>query len=246
MKFIFSALVFSLLFLPVSAFAYQEDLDGLLKAYVKPIQVEGMHYHGVDYDAWSQDKRHAKVRKAIQRKSVDGFDTKTEELAFWINAYNFFIIDLIIQKGERDSIQDLKGIKSPWERYNWSVDGKIYTLKKILDEHIRIHDDPRVHFALSCAAKSCPDLRMEAYDGKNLDRQLSIQTKKFLQNKTKGFNVTDDKNIVQVSSVFKEHADDFNRGNIKSWLQPYFKLFITAVTKITYFDFDWSLNSQPK
>lgn len=229
---------------PMQGFAYEEDLNGLLSGYVKPVKKDNINYHGVDYDSWSQDKRHVKVRNAIQKQKINNFKSKDEALSFWINAYNFFVVDLIIQKGERDSIQDLKGVESPFKRYKWSVDGKVYTLQEIMDQHIRSADDERVHFALSCAAKSCPDLYMQAYSAKKLDNQLSLQTKKFIQNKAKGFNITKKPNTVIISPIFKEYSDDFNKGNVKSWLQPHFPLFINAVTKITYFDFDWSLNSQ--
>jgi len=230
--------------MPITAHAYQDDLDGLLGRYVKPVKSGDMNYNGVDYDAWSQDKHHKKVRQAIQRYNVSSFKSKSEALAFWINAYNFFVVDIIIQKGERDSIQDLRGVESPFERYTWSVDGTVYTLKQIMDQHIRSADEPKAHFALSCAGKSCPDLHVEAYRSSKLKEQLDIQTKKFLQNKHKGFNVTPRKNVVMVSPLLDEYSDDFNRGNIKSWLQPYFPLFINAVTQVTFFDFDWSLNSQ--
>jgi len=40
---------------------------------------------------------------------------------------------------------------------------------------------------------------------------------------------------------FKE---DFNSGNINKWLQTYKGQFVKDGTKIGFFPYDWSLNSQ--
>lgn len=242
--FVFYFLLLSVL--PQTALAYQDDLDGLLRAYVVNVDKASIKYTGVDYDQWSMDKRHVKVRNAIQNTNPDDFKTNKEKLAFWINAYNFFIIDLIIQKGERDSIKDLGGVLSPWERYKWSVNGTEYTLDNIHKDIIREFGDLRAHFAISCAAKSCPDLRNESYRAKKLNEQLSDQLMKTLSNKTKGYEQVEGKNTVQVTNILNWYGEDFNKGNIRSWLLPYFPMSINAQTKILFFNHDWSLNSKPK
>ncbi|HPF79268.1 MAG TPA: hypothetical protein PLF01_08275, partial [Alphaproteobacteria bacterium] len=103
---------------------------------------------------------------------------------------------------------------------------------------------------LFCAGprgQSCPDLRMEAYRAEDIEEQLDDQVKKLLQNKTKGFDlVKGEINTVRVNEIFKWEEKEFNKGNVKSWLLRYFPLVINAATKIKYYDFDWSLNSQPR
>ncbi len=239
--FIFTALL--LLFSPAVAHAYLDDLDALLAAHVKPIRKDTIHYNAVNYDGWNRDKRHARVRKKIQKMDVSAFKTDEEKKAFWINAYNFFTVDLIVQKGERDSIKDLSGTESVWDRYPWSVGGEALTLNDIKNKKLIPLNDSRIHFALSCAAKSCLDLRMEVYRPQKIDKQLSDQVQKMLQNKSKGFDVVQGNNIIRVTEMMELEKNSFNKGNVRSWLQPFFPLYINAQTQITFFDFDWSLNS---
>ena len=244
-KFIF---VITILFVSIfsqSAQAYVNDLDGLLKAYVKPVTVDGIRYNGVDYDAWSQDKRHKKVQKTLQETDPATLRTKKQKLAFWINAYNFFTIDLIIQRGERDSIKDLGGtFQSPWQRFKWDVNGKEYTLDDIEHEIIRPLGEPRIHFAINCAAKSCPDLRAEAYRANKLETQLADQVRLTFANPTKGYKKVVDENAVRVTKVMDWFKEDFNNGNLRSWLKPYFPIIINDKTRVRFFDYDWSLNKQ--
>ena len=40
--------------------------------------------------------------------------------------------------------------------------------------------DPRIHFAINCAAKSCPPIRTEPYEGAKINDQLDDQVRKFL------------------------------------------------------------------
>lgn len=244
-KFIFSFIVLIGLLTPHTSYAYLDDYDGLLKDYVKPVKKDDIHYNGVDYDKWQFDKRHQRVRKILQKTDPDEFKTKAEKLAFWINAYNFFTIDLIIQRAERDSIKDLGGVvETVWERFRWDINGTQYTLDNIEHDIIRKMEEPRIHFALNCAAKSCPDLRNEAYRANKLNTQLNNQVVLTLNNKTKGFARENEQNLIYVSKVMEWYEDDFADGNLLLWLKPWKPLFVNGSTKIKFFPYDWSLNSQ--
>jgi hypothetical protein len=242
MKCLFLALI--LLISPTHAFAYEQEYEGLLSAYVKKIEKPFM-YNSLDYDAWSHDATHIKLRNKIQKIKIDDFKTDEEKSAFLINAYNFFIIDLIIQKGERDSIRDLDGAQPTEQRYKWSIGNKTYTLQDIEDQLWALTKNPNIYFALSCAAKSCPDIRAEPYRAKDLNTQLNDQMKLFLQNKDKGFQNIPNLNAVKISRLFLTKENHFNNGNIRPWLQPMFPLLVDIGTKIEYLHFDWSLNNKP-
>ncbi len=227
-----------------SSQAYEMDLDGLLKAYVKPVTKSGLQYNGVDYDAWHKDTRHKKVLESITAVNPNTLGSDKEKLAFWINAYNFFTVDLLIKENERDSIKDLGGaLSSPWKKYKWTVNGKEYSLDNIEHDIIRKFGDARIHFAVNCAAKSCPDLRAEAYTATKLNSQLEDQVRKTLTNKTKGYVFIPDSNKVKLSKVMDWYKEDFNNGNLKTWTQGY-KSEINDQTKIEFFAYDWSLNKQ--
>ncbi len=123
---------------------------------------------------------------------------------------------------------------------------KKYDLNKI--EHgtlrKRFKDDPRYHFALVCAAKSCPRLRDEAYVPELLDKQLDDQGKTFLNTKSKNEVVSANKAIL--SPYFDWYAKDFKRGDdsVVEWVNQYSTTKLNKGADITYKDYDWSLNEQ--
>jgi len=162
-------LFIALLTLSFNSFAYENDLDGLLKTHVKTVTKSGIQYNAVNYTAWGNDPRHAKVRDAILSTNTNGLASKDQKLAYWINAYNVLTIDLISREKETQSIKKLGTLlKSPWKRFSWNVNGKKQTLDAIEHKIIRKLNEPRIHFAINCAAKSCPDLRKEAYRANKL------------------------------------------------------------------------------
>ena len=105
--------------------------------------------------------------------------------------------------------------------------------------------DPRVHFAINCASKSCPPLRSEPYFGMRLDQQLDDSTRLFLNNPA---NYRFEGNEFYVSRIFKWFAEDFNNnafgfylkyatGDLKKKLEAKSGDF-----NIKYLPYDWSLN----
>lgn len=226
------------------ALAYESDLDGLLKSHVKTVTKKGITYNAVNYNAWGKDPRHAKVRDAILAVNPASLKGKNAKLAYWINTYNVLTIDLITREGEQDSIKNLGStFTSPWKKHKWTIAGKSYTLDAIEHKTIRPLGEPRIHFAINCAAKSCPDLRAEAYRASKLDAQLEDQTLKTFKNATKGY-AQKEGNAVKVTKVMDWFDDDFNDGDLNSWLAPYFPNVVNADTNIGFFSYDWSLNKQ--
>jgi len=225
-------------------FAYESDLDGLLNDHVKPVTAKGIKYNGVNYDAWGKDPRHVKVRDAILAKNPSSLKSKNKKLAYWINAYNVLTIDLITREGERDSIKNLGStFTSAWKKHKWTIAGKEYALDDIEHSIIRPMGEARIHFAVNCAAKSCPDLRAEAYRANKLDAQLEDQTLKTFANKTKGYQKLDG-NSVKVSKVMSWFKKDFDNGDLNSWMTAYFPDVVDSDTNIRFFSYDWSLNKQ--
>lgn len=235
----------ALIQLSFNAHAYVDDLDGLLKSHVKTITKSGIQFNAVNYVAWGKDPRHAKVRDEIQNKNTNELASNDEKLAYWINTYNVLTVDLITREKETESIKNLGTLfKNPWKRFAWKINGTNYTLDGIEHGIIRKLNDPRIHFAINCAAKSCPDLRKEAYRANKLNAQLQHQVNLTLTNSTKGFEITEENKAVKVSKVMDWFAEDFNSGNVNKWLQTYKKGIVNNDTKISFFPYDWSLNKQ--
>lgn len=90
-----------------------------------------------------------------------------------INAYT---IQLILDHYPLASIQDIPGDQR-WDAVRWRVGPHTWSLNQIDHEQIRPKcAEPRIHFALVCAAVGCPPLRNEAYTAARLEEQLAGQS----------------------------------------------------------------------
>lgn len=230
---------------PVKAAASYEQFLGLygslLEAYVRPSEQNSVAYNGVDYDRWSADVRHQKALTALQESDPAQFGSQAEQMAFSINAYNFLTIDLIVREDERDSIKNLGSLfTSPWRKYEWTIAGQSYTLDQIEHEILRPMGDARIHFAINCAALSCPDLRDEPYKASILDAQLDEQVRLTLNNPSKGFRMENE--VVYVTKVMDWFSEDFDNGDLSSWLSRNLNAPLDQNTRVDVMNYDWSLN----
>ena len=173
-----------------------------------------------------------------------------ELFAFYVNAYNAWTIKLILSAYPGiKSIKDLGNIfKSPWEKEIVRINGKVLSLDGIEHEILRAQfKDPRVHFAINCASKSCPPLIPEPYRGSTLNRQLDNATRAFINDPKSNYLKG---NQLYVSRIFKWFSEDFNDdvvGFFLKYAEGDFKKELEAQkgkVKIVYLDYDWSLNGR--
>ncbi len=169
----------------------------------------------------------------------ESFKTRSKEqkLAFWINAYNAFTVDLILRNYPLKSIKDLK---NPWKQRHWKLGDKWYNLDEIEHQILRKMNEPRIHFAINCASFSCPKLQNKAFTASNLETQLTNATKEFLNDPTKN-NLS--KNSIKISKLFQWFAKDFKQdGSLIDFLNQYSEIKISDKAKKTFKDYNWNLN----
>jgi len=180
-------------------------------------------------------------------------------LAFWINAYNALTLKLIVDHYPVESIKDITPVggpsipelNAPWFVKVGEVGGQMRTLDEIEHEIIRTRfDAPRIHFALVCAAVSCPRLRREAFTGNRLDAQLDAQAHAFLHDHAKNQIPADD-GTIRLSRIFKWFEEDFGEStdDLQRYLASYFEGAVhaklqAAAYDVGYLDYDWTLNDQ--
>lgn len=195
---------------------------------------------------------------AVTQAQFDGW-SHDEQLAFLINAYNAWTVELILGTWpDLESIKDLGNwLRSPWSRALAPLLGSKQTLDNIEHDLIRgsgRYNNPLIHFAVNCASIGCPPLRDEAYTGAHLKEQLEQQTRLFLANRQQNRLAGDD---LMVSSIFKWYRQDFERGwhgyqRLEDFLAHYADaLGLSATDKarllkeeldIGFLDYDWQLN----
>lgn len=193
----------------------------------------------VDYASWQKDQSKLDVYLATLAANPPlALWSHNERLAYWINAYNAFTIKLILKNYPINSITDLDG-GDPWKVKWINIGDKTYSLNNIEHDIIRPRfGDSRIHFAVVCAAKSCPPLLNRAFDPEVLNLQLDVVTRKFI-NHSKYNQVNGD---IRISKIFDWYREDF--GNLTDYLNRYLSKAVPADKAIGFMDYDWSLNEQ--
>lgn len=223
----------------------------LLSKYYDP--AKGMSYKALK----AQDKQTLdELRRRMAAVDVQTL-TRQDQLAYWINLYNISIVGLVVDSYPVESIRDLS--TDPIIRQNVFKKALVDTkrgrvsLDDIENEKIRGgFKDPRIHFAINCAAKSCPPIRTEPYAGSRISEQLDDQTRKFLNGplgvrvERKGGGV-----VLHTTKVMDWFKDDFARwggGQVDFILR-----YVTSDKRkpieaagnqvdLKFDDYDWKLN----
>jgi hypothetical protein len=183
--------------------------------------------------------------------------SRDARLAFWINAYNAHTLKLIVDHYPVPNIWAITpGPAEPKDESPFALDVGVVadttrTLDEIEHEIIRQRfDEPRIHFAVVCAAESCPRLRREAYTGPKLDAQLDAQTRAFLHDPDKN-RVPAGEGRVALSRILKWYGADFGPSTdaLQRFAAPYFDGEVRARLEQAAYDveflpYDWALNAQ--
>ncbi len=160
-------------------------------------------------------------------------------IAYWINAYNAYTIKLIVDNHPVNSITDLDG-GNPWKVKRIKIGGKTYSLDQIEKEIlIKQYKEPRVHFAVNCAAKSCPPILNKAWTASNLETNLERSTRNFINNTA--FNDVSNAKNIKLSKIFDWYAGDF--GDVISFVNKYASSPVKSNAKISYNEYNWGLNN---
>ena len=215
--------------------------DKLLK---KNVNASGI----VNYKNFQKDKTELDAYlKILNENPPQSSWSKNDQKAFWINAYNAYTVSLILNHYPVKSIKDIGGsiykINTPWDIRFITIGGEKYDLNNIEHKMLRRKfNDPRIHFAIVCASMSCARLSRDAYTGDKLEAQLEAAGKDFLNDKTKN-NIRADK--AELSKYFTWYQGDFTKkGSLVDFINKYSQTKINENTKISYLDYNWSLNEQ--
>lgn len=138
--------------------------------------------------------------------------SREQKVAFWINAYNLKMLDIISRNYPIQSSwwlrltwppDDIRHIRGIWTDFRLVVMDEEFTLGEIERRLFqRTFDDPRVYLALTYASQSSPVLRPQPYRGDALDRQLDEQVKQFLSS-PRGLQIDRRNLVVRLSALFK-------------------------------------------
>lgn len=232
--------------------------DGLLKKHVH--WLPDNKQSRVDYSAFKADRAALKgvldAMSAVPQATFDQWP-REQRMAFLINAYNAFTVELILTRyPDLKSIKDLGSfVQSPWKKKFFTLLGQERTLDWIEHEQLRpFYNDPRVHAAVNCASIGCPALRNEAFSAARLEAQLEDGMLRFMGDRTRN-RVKAGK--LEVSAIFKWFKEDFEQGHQGfTKVEDVFARYATQLTDqpgeqarlrsralpVDHLDYDWSLN----
>lgn len=268
-----SLLLAGALLLPAAPALAQFDhshkaFDALLKKHV--VVLQGGKASQVRYAGFKQDQAQLKsYTEMLSRVSDAEFKafSKTQQMAFLINAYNAFTVQLILTKyPDLKSIKDLGGtFSSPWKQKFFKLLGQDAYLDQLEHEMLRkkgVYDEPRVHYAVNCASIGCPMLREEAFTAGQLDAQLDEQAIRFISDRSR--NRYHPQRGLELSKIFDWFKEDWQSGyrgvgqdqTPVTSREQYFgkvakllsdkpeeqKIIADGKAEIRFLDYDWNLN----
>ena len=211
------------------------DYGRLLAKYATP--------SGVKYGEWKNNAADMQALRgvvdAIGSANVSGLSQK-EQLAFYLNAYNAWILHEALGKYPTKSVKDTLFTFFTSKRIK--VAGQQTSFKRLEDDIIRAKfDEPRIHMALNCASQSCPPLLAEPFQAEKLDAQLEKLARGFV-NSDRGVKVSADGKTAELSQIFEWYKDDFKGGGPVEFINKRRSKPLPADVKISYQKYDWSLN----
>jgi hypothetical protein len=217
--------------------------DTLLK---KHVDGDGwVDYQGLDADA-------ARLDAYLEAVAAAPFDrmSRDEKLALLINTYNAATLRLILDFQPVKSIKDIPAAKR-WDDRRWTVGGTTMSLTDIEHKQIRPKfNEPRIHFALVCAAVGCPKLRNEAFVAKRLDAQLHDQMR-YAHTHDRWLQFDADGNVLRLTKLYDWYGSDFTQSGVTveayaAQYAPTFRAALDAGRRVTrrWLKYDWDLNSR--
>ncbi|MCH4822135.1 DUF547 domain-containing protein [Gramella lutea] len=205
--------------------------DELLK---KHVDDAGM----VDYKGFQNDRKKLnEYLNLLSDQKLDDSWSTDEVLAYYINLYNAYTVDLILRNYPVKSIKDINGA---WTSEFVMIGDTEISLGGIENSLLRKMNEPRIHFAINCASISCPKLLNEAYTAEKIEEQLEKVTKEFVnseKNEIAGSSV-------KLSSIFDWYKGDFTEKgkSLIDYVNMYSETKIESGASISYKEYNWNLN----
>ncbi len=265
MKLIITSLILSL---AVSAEAQSNTFKpfaDLLSNYVLENNLENGGYEtAFDYASAKNDAKTSRILRRqdqiLKRFDTSTLTTKEAANAFYINAYNYFMITKIIKDGFNngvvvDGVKSFGSLLNPFKVFTqkeFDIGGKLHSLDEIEKEILLGSDfkskgwkDARVHFAVNCASVGCPPLIPQVYDASTIDAVLDDNVRKAFKTNR---HLQIDGNTLRLTKLFDWYEKDFTdeAGSIKAYIKPYLDASkqsgLDKTNRIRFINYDWSLN----
>lgn len=205
----------------------------------KHVQADGL----VDYQGFAGDRGQLDAYiDSLTGQTPDATWGRDRRLAYFINLYNALTVRLILDHYPLGSIRDLP---NPWGKEVITIGGKGYSLDVIEHQVLRKMGEPRIHFALNCASRSCPILQPHAFTEKSLSAELDAAARSFINDPARNQVAP---HSARLSRIFQWYRSDFeSKGErLVDFLNTYLDTPLEPNGRIRYLPYDWHLNESPR
>lgn len=221
--------------------------DGLLGRYVL-IQQAGVNRFNYAEVTASDRSRLQSYLAAMSAIPISVYN-RNEQIAFWINLYNALTVEIVLQHYPVDTIRQISFSlfsSGPWGEKLIKVEDQELTLDDIEHRILRpIWKDPRIHYAVNCAAIGCPNSQPTAYTANNTDAMLDQAAREFINHpRAVSINYSE----LRVSRIYDWFEEDFggNAAAVIAHLNQYADATLQGSLKgrkrIGQYHFDWTIN----
>lgn len=229
----------------------EHSFDYLLKKYVDK-------YGLVNYRSWIANPKDMKMVDHLvehyTRVEVISLN-KNEQKALYINAYNLFTLDLVLDNiREKKITQSITDLKGPWDLALWNIGKRPVTLRVIEEEILNPMNDARIHFAINCASLGCPPLLNRSFVAETLEEDLNFVSSQFVNSELEGLSRTKwfhNKKVILTSQLLSKEwiENEFTRDQRFESVKGFFKYYANEKNAsslepytIEYSKYDWNLN----
>ncbi|MEM1004847.1 MAG: DUF547 domain-containing protein [Pseudomonadota bacterium] len=222
--------------------------NAFLSRYVAP---DAQGVNRVAYSQVTQSDQMALDTYLADLQAVDPTQlTREQQLAFWINLYNATTVRVVLDNYPVESIRDIKtGPLSvgPWNQPLLTVQGQALSLNDVEHRIIRpTFNEPRIHYALNCAAVGCPNLMDRAWQADTLERDFAAAERAYV-NDPRGVRF-DDRGRLTLSKIYIWFREDFGPNEqavitgIAQAANPDLQARLEQTARVSGYDYDWTLN----
>ena len=234
---------------------------------------EVVHLPNVDYAHLKENRAELdRYIAELGRTTPEALERAPREdrLAFWINAYNACMLLIVIDHypieaggaGLFGSVRNLVAgypensvwqIRDVFTRDHCAVAGERRSQDEIEHEIIRPRfQEPRIHFAVNCAARSCPVLWPEAYEGSRLEEQLERAVVQLMATRDHFQLTPGDPATLRLNKVLDWYREDFDGiAGLRHFFAEYLEggdreVVLRNDTRVEFVEYDWTLNDLPR
>ena len=201
-------------------------------------------YAAIQADRAKLDEYTGFIASVSPESDPSVFPTRSDEMAYYINAYNALAIRGVIDRPGLNSVNDIKVEYFFFTRYN--IGGKKLDLYRLENSVIRPRfDDPRIHFALNCQSSGCPVFPQTVFPSEGLDAFLNEQTVRFVNHPNKVRPKKGEVGVWEISQIFEWYEKDFEAAGGPAAFIHGFRDEMPLDAKIEFIPYDWSLIAQP-